>query len=145
LDWEAAVRSRFEASAFLVIGLVAFSVPLFAHHGNASYETKVITLKGTVTAWVWANPHVFLKVNVKDGQGKIVNWTAELVAPSNMINYGFTPQTFKPGDGVTMVTTAVAKTGAPVARLSEVILPNGQIMRPSGGNDGNASTREGAH
>jgi Family of unknown function (DUF6152) len=81
LDWEAAVRSRFEASAFLVIGLVAFSVPLFAHHGNASYETKVITLKGTVTAWVWANPHVFLKVNVKDGQGKIVNWTAELVAP----------------------------------------------------------------
>jgi hypothetical protein len=139
------LRNRLTANVLLVVGLVTISIPLFAHHGNASYESKVLTLKGTVTAWVWANPHVFLKVNVKDSQGKIVNWTAELVAPSNMINYGFTAQTFKPGDGVTMVTTAVAKTGAPVARLSEVILPSGQIMKPSGGADGNASTREGAH
>ena len=139
------MTSRLIAGVLLAVGFVTASVPSLAHHGNASYETKIITLKGTVTAWVWANPHVFLKVNVKDAQGRSINWTAELVAPSNMINYGFTPQTFKPGDGVTMVTTAVAKTGAPVARLSEVILANGQIMKPSGGNDGNASTREGAH
>ena len=130
----------------LLIAVLLMAQAAFAHHGYAAFDTTAeVTLKGTVTAWVWANPHVFLKVNVKNAQGKNVNWTAELVAPSNMINYGFTPQTFKAGDGVTMVTTAVAKTGAPVARLSEVILANGQVMKPSGGNDGNASTREGAH
>jgi hypothetical protein len=104
--------------AFVVlVGLLIASSPLAAHHGNASYDNKVLTLKGTVTEWRWINPHVFLKIDVKGDDGKVVNWTCELVAPSNMINFGFTGDSFKPGDQVTVVTTQIARSGAPIARL----------------------------
>ena len=101
----------------LLAALLIVSLPLAAHHGNASYDNKVLTLKGTVTEWRWINPPVFLKVDVKGDDGKVVNWTCELVAPSNMINFGFTGDSFKPGDQVTVVTTQIARSGAPIARL----------------------------
>jgi uncharacterized protein DUF6152 len=119
--------------------LLTISVPVFAHHGNAAYEEKRMSLKGTVTAWIWTNPHVFLKIDVKDDQGNITHWTGELVAPSNIINFGFTPDTFKPGDEVTMVTTNVAKNGATVARLAAIILANGKVMKTNALDDGNAA------
>jgi hypothetical protein len=119
--------------------LLTVSVPVFGHHGNAAYEQKRMSLKGTVTAWLWTNPHVFLKIDVKDDQDNITHWTGELVAPSNIINFGFTPETFKPGDEVTMVTTNVAKSGAPVARLSAIILANGKVMKTNALDDGNAA------
>ena len=97
----------------LLVGLLVAAVPLTAHHGNASYDNKVLTLKGTVTEWRWINPHVFLKIDVKGDDDKIVNWTCELVAPSNMINFGFTGDSFRPGDQVTVVTTQIAWSGAP--------------------------------
>ncbi len=122
----------------MFVGLLAASLPLVAHHGNAQYENKRITLKGTVTEWLWINPHVFLKLDVKDDQGKVVNWVAELVPPSTMVNFGFTAKTFKPGDQVTIVTTAVARNGAPVARLGDVIRSDGHVMRIGGALDGNA-------
>lgn len=119
-----------------LVGLGLACVPAFAHHGNAAYEIKTLTLKGTVAAWVWSNPHVFLKVDVKDDKGNVVRWTGELVAPSNLVNSGFTKETFKLGDEITIVTNYVAKTGAPVARLSEIILANGQVMKLIGKEDG---------
>jgi len=104
--------------SFLALGaLLAVSLPVIAHHGNASYENKKLTLKGTVTEWRWINPHVLLKIDVKGDDGKVVNWTCELVAPSNMINFGFAADSFRTGDQVTAIVTQVAKSGAPVARL----------------------------
>jgi hypothetical protein len=133
------MKSRFAAGFLAVAGLLVASAPILAHHGNAQYESKVLTLKGTVTAWMWTNPHVFLKVDVKDDKGNVANWAGELVAPSNIINFGFTKETFKPGDEVTIVTSDVAKNGASVARLSAVILANGQVMKTAGKYDGNAA------
>jgi hypothetical protein len=111
------MRTKAIQSFVVLAGLLAVSIPLVAHHGNASYDNKVLTLKGTVTEWRWINPHVFLKVDVKGDDGKVVNWSCELVAPSNMVNFGFTADSFKPGDQVTVITTQVAKSGAPIARL----------------------------
>ena len=133
------VKNRANAIVLGVFALLTVSVPLLAHHGNAAYEDKKIMLKGTVTAWIWTNPHVFLKMDVKDDQGNITHWTGELVAPSNIINFGFRPDTFKPGDEVTMVTTNVAKNGAPVARLSSIILADGKVMKTNAQDDGNAA------
>jgi len=122
--------------------LLLVSAPLYAHHGNAAYESKKVTLKGTVTSWMWTNPHVFLKMDAKDDKGEVQHWVIELVAPSNIINFGFTPQTFKPGDEITVVTTAVAKNGSPVARLDKVILANGQVMITEGKQDGRAEAAQ---
>jgi hypothetical protein len=112
-----AMRNRAARGLLVLAGLFLVCAPLAAHHGNANYEDKKLTLKGTVTEWRWVNPHVYLKIDVKGDDGKVVNWTMELVAPSNMINFGFNIDSFKPGDQVTVVTSQVAKNGALVGRL----------------------------
>jgi hypothetical protein len=126
------------ASVLVLAGLLTVSVPLFAHHGNASYENKTVMLKGAVTEWLWINPHVFLKIDVKDETGKVTNWVLELVPPSTMVNFGFTAKTFKAGDEVTVVTSNVARNGAPTARISQVTLANGKVMKTGSQYDGNA-------
>jgi hypothetical protein len=136
---EAEVNNARKTILLGIFALMTVSIPAFAHHGNAAYENKRMSLRGTVTAWIWTNPHVFLKIDVKDDQGNITHWTGELVAPSNIINFGFTPDTFKAGDEVTMVTTNVARNGAPVARLSAIMLANGKVMKTNALDDGNAA------
>ena len=75
---------------FPVVALLAISSPLFAHHGAAQFEaTKILTLKGTVVEWVWANPHCFLKFDVKDASGNVAHWVAETSNPPDMINRGW--------------------------------------------------------
>jgi hypothetical protein len=63
----------FAAFALVLMGLtVSVPVPVSAHHGDAVYDTtaKTITLKGTVTQWVWANPHCVLQFDVQ----KMARW-----------------------------------------------------------------------
>jgi Family of unknown function (DUF6152) len=121
------VRDNLKASLLVVLGLLAVSVPLFAHHGNASYDNKDVTIKGTVTAWLWTNPHSFLKLDVKDDKGNIVHWVCENQAPSTLVNFGFTAKTFKPGDEVTVVLSATSKS-LPVGRIRKIILADGYVM-----------------
>jgi hypothetical protein len=105
---------------FFTFGLAALSaaaVPLFAHHGNASYDPdKSVIVKGTVTAFVWANPHVFIKVDVKDDNGNVVHWVIEGQNPVSMTQIGWTKDTFKPGDEVE-IDVMPAKNGNPVGFL----------------------------
>ena len=117
------------ASSLMLIGLLTGSVPVFAHHGNASYgNAKQLTVKGTVTQWVWLNPHTLLKIDVKDDAGQVVNWVVEWSAPSSLINFGINKQTFKPGDEVTVVMIT-PDNGAPVGRIQRVLLANGKWLR----------------
>jgi hypothetical protein len=116
------MRSRLRAIFLAGVGLLMVAAPVFAHHGNSGLDpTKKVTLKGTVTEWVWANPHCWLKFDVKDDKGNVVHWVAEENAPSTLVNFGFTRQTFKPGDEVA-VTMIVAKNGAASGRASQVVL-----------------------
>src|SRR3954469_15807227 len=112
----------------LVIAVLALVVPVFAHHGNATYENKQVTIKGTVTKWLWTNPHSFLFLDVTDDNGKVAHWICENQAPSTLVNFGYNAKTFKPGDQVTVVLSAVARNGASVGRINKVILPNGYTM-----------------
>jgi hypothetical protein len=125
------MRSKLVATLLMLVGLVSVplvSVPLFAHHGNATYENKEVTIKGTVTKWLWTNPHSFLLLDVTDEKGTVVHWVCENQAPSTLVNFGFNAKTFKPGDVVTVVMSAAAKNGAPIGRINRVILANGYVM-----------------
>ena len=121
------MRNKLRASFLVGVGLLAVSVPLFAHHGNAEYVGKQVTVKGTVTAWIWTNPHSILKVDVPDDKGNVIHWICENNAPSTLVNFGYTAKTLKPGDQVTVVMDATAK-DTPVGRVSWIVLPNGQVM-----------------
>ncbi len=126
------MKGKFLVCVALGIGVSIFSLPLFAHHGAAAYDMgKSVILKGTVTQWVWANPHCILQFDVTDERGQVVQWSAETENPSSMVHYGYTKQSLKPGDEVT-VTAIPAKNGKPFGRIVEVVLPNGQKLAGRG-------------
>jgi hypothetical protein len=111
------MRNRFAAMFIVVAPLLAVSVPLFAHHGNASYDaTKSVIIKGTVTDYIWANPHVFIKIDAKDDIGNTVHWVVEGQNPVSMSEIGWKKDTFKPGDQVE-IDAMPAKNGNPVGFL----------------------------
>ena len=122
------MRANTKVTLLMLAGLLTVTVSLFAHHGNASYENREVTVKGTVTKWLWTNPHTFLLVDVTDDNGKVVHWVCENQAPSTLVNFGYNAKTFSPGDMVTVVLAAVAKNGAPIGRLDRIILANGYVM-----------------
>jgi hypothetical protein len=102
---------------FIVVGLIVVSLPLFAHHGNAAYDAdRILTVKGTVTDYIWSNPHVFVKLDGKDDSGNVVHWIVESQNPVSMTQIGWTKNTFKPGD-VVEIDAMPAKNGNPVAFL----------------------------
>src|ERR1700704_4458323 len=115
--WRSAMINKLRNICFVVVGLLTVSVPLFAHHGNASYDsTKTVTVKGTVTDYIWANPHVFLEVDAKDTSGNTLHWTIEAQNPLSQTEVGWTKNTFKPGDEV-IVEIIPAKNGQPFGRF----------------------------
>src|SRR5438034_9726702 len=95
----------------LGIGVSIFSLPLFAQHGNAAYDMgKSVTLKGTVTQWVWAFPRCMLQFEVRDDRGQVVQWIAETENTASIIQFVWTRQSMKPGDQITD-TVVPAKSG----------------------------------
>ena len=115
---------------FAVAGLLAVSAPLFAHHGGASYDTdKTITVKGKVTDYIWSNPHVFVKIDVKGDGGTTEHWIVEAQNPVSMLQIGWTKNTFKSGDEVE-IDAMPARNGNPVAFLgsSSPTAPRRRIM-----------------
>ena len=126
------MKGKFIICVALGIGVWIFSLPLLAHHGGAAYDMeKSVTLKGTVTEWVWSNPHCVLMFDVTDDRGQVVQWSSETENPSSMIHQGWTKQSLKPGDQIT-ITMYQAKNGKPIGRIVEVLLPNGQRLAGRG-------------
>ena len=122
------MRAKYSVVLATTVGVLMVSTPLFAHHGNAAFDVgKKVTLKGTVTEWVWANPHCWLKFDVKDDKGSVVHWVAETNNLADMIERGWSMRSFKPGDEVT-VTVEPVKNGNPAGRVLSVVLPNGQTL-----------------
>jgi len=122
------MSTRMLTIAALVVGFVTISVPMFAHHGTASYDTsKMVTVKGAVTDFQFSNPHVLLFLDVKDDKGGVVRWSVETFSPGKLVRAGWTKDSVKAGDQVS-ITLIPAKSGAPVGFLHKLVLPNGEEL-----------------
>ena len=118
------MRGKFLIVTLAVSFLIPF-LPLAAHHGNAVYDvTKQINLKGTVTQFLWANPHCVVLFDVKDEGGQVVHWMAETENPASMTTMGWTRSSLKPGDAITIRVITV-KNAKPIGRIVYVIPANG--------------------
>jgi hypothetical protein len=113
--------------ALVIVGLLV-CMPLLAHHGTGTYDsTKSVTLSGTVTEFAYTNPHAALYFDVKDAQGKMVNWAIEMNSPGVLTRAGWSKRTFKAGDQIT-ITVRPAKAGTPVGLInrSQPVIVNGK-------------------
>jgi hypothetical protein len=98
------------------LGLFCLTVPMMAHHSFAAeYDSaKTITVKGVVQKVAWVNPHAYVWVDVKDDSGKMVTYAFESLSPNALARSGWTRNSLKPGDEVT-VDGYLAKDGKPLA------------------------------
>jgi len=116
------------------LGFLGAFVPAFAHHGIARYDTKkTVTVMGTVTEFRFANPHSIIFLNVKDRAGNVEQWQGELTSPNFLGRTGWSSHTLKTGDEVTL-SGHPAKTGAKIAWVTKVILPDGRELESDGEN-----------
>jgi hypothetical protein len=121
------------ATSFVLVAvLLTVCDPMFAHHGNVAFDTsKSVEMKATVVQLIWANPHSILKFDVKDDKGNVVHWMSEFGSPAASTPEGWTRDTVKPGDVIT-VYVAVAKAGTPFGMLNKVVLADGKMIRAMG-------------
>ena len=108
-----------------LLGLAIFGTlavaPVMAHHSfSAEYDSKKpVTLKGVVTKFDWANPHVLFSIDVTDENGNVNTWTLEMGPPNGLARSGWTRNTMKVGDEVTVEGT-LAKDGSRQANCRSV-------------------------
>ena len=114
-----------------VAALLMACVPLLAHHGTSNYSTsaETITVSGVVTEFVWSNPHVYVLFDVTNDKGTVVHWAGEMNSPGVLKAAGWTKNTLKAGDQVTL-TLRPNKAGTPVGLLSRAnMVVNGKPLK----------------
>jgi hypothetical protein len=92
----------FTFAALVVAGALWLAAPLMAHHSAAMFDnTKMTELTGTVKEFQWANPHIWIQVNV-DKAGTKEEWSFEGGSPNTLSRQGWRKSTFEPGAQVTI-------------------------------------------
>jgi hypothetical protein len=121
-----------------VCAVLISSAPVAAHHSFAAeYDAnKPVELKGVVTKVEWTNPHARFYVDVKDAEGKVINWNLELASPNVLTRNGWSRKSLQAGDQVT-VQGSQARDGSYMANARAVVLANGKrVFAGSSGGDG---------
>ena len=112
----------------VAMGFLTICSPVFAHHGGSEYDQKnPIKLRGVVTEFQWQNPHCEIFLDVNDDNGNVKHWGIETNSPPVMHRAGWTRESIKAGDLVT-ITTAPSKRGNPIGLLRSITLANGKEL-----------------
>jgi hypothetical protein len=122
------MRARVAVAWAVLGGAVLGVVPAFAHHSNVAFiVTKVVTVKGVVKDFAWRNPHTWLTLTVDEGKGGKADWALEGRAPGVLLRAGWTRNSLKPGDTVT-VDMSPAKDGSKTGLIARVTKADGTIL-----------------
>ena len=121
---------RFRLAVFFAVffGFCAVSLPVFAHHGNSAYDmSKTVPVKATVTRFEYTNPHTQVYYDVNNDKGEVEHWVAETTNPAMLNRVGWSKDTLKAGDQVTLFVNP-NKVGAKITFLQKVVFSDGKEL-----------------
>ena len=113
-----------------VVGMILLlcALPALSHHSTTAYDhSKTIVLSGTVKEFQWTNPHSWVQLLVSDAQGNTTEWAIETGAPNLNIRHGWSRNTLKPGDKVTL-TIYPHRDGGAHGSLAFAKLTDGRVL-----------------
>ena len=101
---------------------------VYAHHSFAAtyFVDREVTIEGTLTQFMYRNPHSFVKVQAPDDKGQMQTWSIEWGGGAQLTHDHVTRDTLKPGDHVIV-------TGNPGRDPSEHRIRMHKMVRPSDG------------
>jgi hypothetical protein len=116
----------------LVVAAVVYSLIAIgsanAHHGTAAYDSsRTVTVTGPVSAYAFVNPHVMITINVKNASGNVEQWEGEMTSPNHLQRTGWTKNTLKIGDQVTL-SGAPSKSGSTTMVIHKVLKDGQEIQ-----------------
>ena len=117
--------------ALVILTLLSAAVPLSAHHSWPVNRDRLVTVKGTVVEFAWANPHPMITLAVPAADGHTETWKVGGPAIVRMTKNGWSKTTLKAGDVVTGIGYQYSD-GEKIVRLERVVLPDGKEMRVYG-------------
>ena len=123
-------------ACFAALALVT-ALPLLGHHSfSAQFDaSKAIRLTGVLTKVEWGNPHIYFYLDVKDEDGKAINWTFEGGSPTALSRRGFKRNDIKLGDTI-IVDGYRARDGSRLVDAKRIALMNGRIISGVSGDNG---------
>jgi hypothetical protein len=113
---------------FWLISLL-LPVAAAAHHAPAIFDqTKTIVIEGTVTEFVWQNPHSWIRMDVVEDDGTTRNWSIEMNPPTYLIREGWKSTTLTRGDRISVVANPLRSGDEPAGKFVAVTLPDGRVL-----------------
>jgi hypothetical protein len=115
--------------AAAVAAMIALAPRADAHHAFAAEfdANQPITLRGTVTRVEWINPHTWIHIEVKDADGKVVEWMIEGGTPNTLLRNGLDRKSLPAGTEI-VVEGYRAKSGLNRANGRDITLADGRKL-----------------
>lgn len=110
------------------IAALCLAATAHAHHSNTAYDTgRSVEWRAAVTEFKFVNPHAYVFFTMQDGSGKPVQGRCELSARTMLARLGWSADTFKPGDMITL-KGAPGRNEVNVCLLNSFTRANGAVI-----------------
>ena len=119
-----------------ILGMVLLAVSISAHHSESiNDQDRIVFVTGTVTQFVFTNPHIQIHLDVKDKEGNVEKWIATAGGPSALRRDGWNNRTLQPGDEITIAGFPY-KDGRNILFQLKIVRSNGEVLPQSDGSRG---------